>query len=486
MASMKEKIASGLLWTYAERFLAQAISLVVTVILARLIKPEEYGVISIAIIFIALADTFAINGMGNALIQKKDADHLDFSSVFYFNLFFSICLYVIIFFCSEPLAVFYEIEKVAPVMKVLAIRIPIAAVNSVQQAYVSKRMEFKKFFFATLGGTVISAIIGIVMAYFKFGVWALVAQYLTNSVIDTIVLWFSVQWRPIKAYSWERVKGLLSYGWKILATSLLISMYGNIQELVIGKKFSPSDLAYSNKGRQFPSLIASNINTSISKVLFPAVSEVQGNILRVKSMTRSAIKVGNYILFPLLIGFLTITDTFIEIVLTDKWLPAAPYMRIMCLVFLLQPMQTASIQAMKALGESGLYLKLEIVKKIGGTVILLYTVFGCNSVIAIITGSLLAEILSTVMNFPVNKRIINYSYREQVYDFVPVFAMSAFMSLLVYLAGSMISNLILKLLCQIVLGGSIYLLFSIWFKNEEFLYIKDILINLAKKRGVRK
>ncbi|MCI8726254.1 MAG: lipopolysaccharide biosynthesis protein [Hungatella sp.] len=482
---MREKIASGLLWTYAERFLAQAISLIVTVILARLIKPEEYGVISIALIFIALADTFAINGMGNALIQKRNADYIDFSSVFYFNLIFSVGLYVIIFFCADPLAAFYEIEKVAVVMKVLAIKIPIAAINSVQQAYVSKRMEFRKFFFATIGGTAVSAVIGITMAYYKFGVWALVAQYLTNSVIDTIVLWFTVRWRPQKVWSWERVKGLLSYGWKILATSLLISIYGNIQDLIIGKKFSPSDLAYSNKGRQFPSLIASNINTSISKVLFPAVSEVQCNILRVKSMTRSAIKVGNYILSPLLMGFMAITDTFIEIILTDKWLPAAPYMRIMCLVFLLQPMQTASIQAMKALGKSGVYLKLEIAKKIGGTFILLYSVFGCNSVIAIIIGSLLAELLSTIMNFPVNKKMINYSYREQVYDFVPVFAVSGVMSVLVYLTGKIISNLILKLLCQITFGGIIYLLFSIWSKNAEFMYIKDIFKNIVKKRGVR-
>ena len=362
---MKEKILNGLIWTYAERMLAQLISLAVTIILARLIEPEEYGAIAIVTVFIAIADAFAINGLGNALIQKKDADHIDFSSVFYFNIGFSILLYWILFVVAIPIADFYSNPILTPVLRVMSIRIPIAAINSVQQAYVSRRMEFKKFFFATLSGTLLSAVLGIVMAYIGYGIWALVAQYMSNTVIDTLVLWIVVKWRPRREFSWKRMKELYSFGWRVLTTSLLITIYGNIQDLIIGKKFSSSDLAYSNRGRQFPSLISTNINTSISKVLFPAISEVQDDIERVKVLTRKAISVGTYILSPILIGLATVSHVFIRILLTDKWLPCVPYLQVMCLVFLLQPIQTASIQAMKALGESRLYLRLEIIKKIG-------------------------------------------------------------------------------------------------------------------------
>lgn len=481
MDSMKQKVVKGLAWTYAERVLAQIISLVVTIILARLIKPDEYGIVAIVTVFITLADTFAINGLGNALIQKKNADHLDFSSVFFFNLIFSVMLYVILYFAAEPIASFYDNGLLIPALRVMSLRIPIAAVNSVQQAYISRRMEFRRFFFATLAGTFISAVVGIIMAYMGFGVWALIAQYMTNTIIDTLVLWFAVKWRPRLEYSWKRMQKLYSYGWKVLATSLLINIYGNIQDLIIGKKFSASDLAYSNKGRQFPSLIASNINTSISKVLFPAVAEVQDDRGRVLLLTRRAISVGTYILSPVLIGLAAVAEAFVDVILTEKWLPCVPYLRVMCLVFWLQPIQTASIQAMKALGESGLYLRLEIVKKLGGVMILLYTVFCCKSVMAIVAGSLAAELFSTVMNLPTNKKLLRYNYRDQAKDVVFPLLMSLAMVLAVIPIG-MITSSALKLLLQAAVGGMVYIILSIVLKNDSYLYLKASLKQILKRK----
>ena len=482
MSSMKQKVVSGLAWSYAERMLAQLISLVVTIILARLLGPEEFGAVAIVTVFITIADTFAISGLGNSLIQKKDADHLDFSSVFYFNIGFSALLYGILFLLAAPIAEFYKNPLLIPVLRVMSLRIPIAAINSVQQAYVSKRMEFRKFFFATLFGTLVSAVLGVIMAYRGLGVWALVAQYMSNTIIDTIILWFVVRWRPRREYSWARMKGLYSYGWKVLATSLLINIYGNIQDLIIGKKFSASDLAFSNKGRQFPSLISSNINTSISKVMFPAISEVQEDRQRVKALSRKAISVGTYVLSPILIGLAAVSQAFVSVILTEKWLPCVPYLQIMCLVFLLQPIQTASIQAMKALGESGLYLRLEVIKKIGGIVILLITVFCFHSVLAIVIGSLVAEIFSTVVNFPANKRLIDYSYTEQIEDVFSALAISAIMALAVVLIGKTVDNKYLELMIQIVSGGAIYLVLSAITKNENYRYLKNSLTEIIKKR----
>lgn len=481
MNDIKRKVVSGIAWSYAERMLAQLISLVVTIILARLLGPEEFGVVAIVTVFINIADTFAINGLGNSLIQKKEADHLDFSSVFYFNIGFSVLLYGILFLLAAPIAEFYKNPVLIPVLRVMSLRIPIAAINSVQQAYVSKRMEFRKFFFATLFGTLVSAVIGIIMAYRGLGVWALVAQYMSNTIIDTIILWFVVRWRPMWEYSWSRMKDLYSYGWKVLATSLLINIYGNIQDLIIGKKFSASDLAFSNKGRQFPSLISSNINTSISKVMFPAISEVQEDRQRVKALSRRAISVGTYVLSPILIGLAAVSHAFVSIILTEKWLPCVPYLQIMCLVFILQPIQTSSIQSMKALGKSGLYLRLEVIKKIGGIVILLISVFCFHSVLAIIIGSFFAEIFSTVVNFPANKRLIDYSYTEQLKDVFLTFAISVIMALAVVLIGKMVDNKYLQFIIQIVSGGIIYLLLSVMTKNESYLYLKNFLMEIVKK-----
>lgn len=479
---MKQKVIEGLIWTYAERVLAQLISLVVTIILARLIDPEEYGVIAIVTVFIVIADTFAVNGLGNALIQKKEADHLDFSTVFYFNIGFSMLLYVILFLASIPIAMFYDKPILAPVLRVMSLRIPIAAINSVQQAYVSRRMEFKKFFYATLAGTLISAVLGIMMAYMGFGIWALVTQYMSNTIIDTIVLWFVVKWRPGKEFSWKRMRELYSYGWKVLVTSLLISIYGNIQDLIIGKKFSSSDLAYSNKGRQFPSLVSTNINTSLSKVLFPAISEVQDDMARVKLLTRKAISVGIYILSPILIGLAVVSHTFVKILLTDKWLPCVPYLQIMCVVFLLQPIQTASIQAMKALGESGIYLRLEIIKKIGNIVILLVSIFCFNSVLAIVMGSLAAEVYSTIINFPANKRLIGYSYKEQAEDVVPTFALSVIMAIAVIMVSQYIANIYLKFIVQICTGIVLYFILSVLSGNSSYLYLKVCAKQIIRNR----
>ena len=474
MDRMKRKLVTGLAWTYAERILAQMISLIVTIVLARIISPDEYGIIAIVSIFINIADTFAISGLGNALIQKKEADHLDFSSVFYFNTVFSLFLYIVLFFAAKPIAFFYNNVTLIPVLRIMSIRIPIAAINSVQQAYVSRRMEFKRFFWATLFGTLVSAIIGIMMAYKGFGVWSLVSQYMSNTIIDTIVLWCVVRWRPRWEYSWTRMGALFSYGWKVLATSLLITVYGNIQDLVIGKKFSTEDLAYSNKGRQFPNLIASNVNTSISKVLFPAMSSVQDERPKIKALTRKSISMGTYILSPILVGLAAISESFVSIFLTEKWLPCVPYLQIMCLVFLLQPIQTASIQAMKALGKSDIYLKLEIIKKLGGIVILITSIFCFHSVLAIVVGSLIAEIFSTVVNLPINKNLLNYSYREQLNDIIETLFISLLMLLIVRIIGSFIVQKYMKFIIQIIVGGLSYIALSSFNKNINYLYLKNL------------
>ena len=476
MQNRVKKVTSGLIWTYAERITAQLITIIVTIVLARLIAPEEYGIISIVNVFINIANAFVISGFGNSLIQKKGADDIDFSTVFYFSIGFSTLIYLLLFFSSPFIAEFYEMPQLSLVIKIMAMRLPIAAINSVQQAYISKRMEFKKFFFATLGGTIISAIVGIIMAYSGFGIWSLVAQYLTNVCIDTIVLSFTSGWKPILVYSSERMKSLFSYGWKIMAVGVMTTLYSNLRNLIIGKKYSSADLAFSEKGEQFPAAIAGNINSSITKVLFPVLSDAQNDIEQVKRMVRRSIKIGSYILFPLMFGFATVADTFVITFLTDKWAGCIPFLRIMCVVYALQPLQTSALQSIKALGKSWLYLWIDIIKKIIGLIILIGSVLLFEDVYYVILGALVIEIISVIILVPINKKLLEYSYKEQFMDLCPIVLLNTAMCLAVILINYVIPFTgIAKLIIDITVGGIVYFMLSFITKNENFLYVMNMI-----------
>ena len=331
----KEKLISNVFWKFLERIAAQLVSLIISVILARLLMPEDYGIVALVIIFITIANCFVSEGIPASLIQKKDADNHDFSSVFYFNIVFSIVLYLILFFTAPFITGFFHTDGLTLVLRILGIQILISSVKSVLHAYVSKHLIFKKFFWATLIGTVISGVTGVIMAFNGCGVWSLVAQYLTNTLIDTIILWFVVKWRPIWYFSFKRIGKLFSFGWKLLLESLSNTIVGEIRSVIIGRVYSSSDLAYYNKGQQFPRLIVQNIGVSISSVMFPAVAAVQDDKEKVILLLRKSIRLTSFVIFPLLVGLGTVAKPFITILLTEKWLSVVPFLQIACFTNLL-------------------------------------------------------------------------------------------------------------------------------------------------------
>lgn len=467
---LKKQVIDGLMWTYFERIAAHLVSVTVTVILARILSPVEYGIISIVTIFTELANVIVINGLGTALIQKKNSASKDFSTIFYANIVITVGLYIVLFVFAPVIESFYGIGQLTEVLRVLGLQMPIAGINAVQQAYISKSMAFKKFFFSTLTGTLVSAIVGIVLAFHGFGVWALVAQLLTNRIVDTIVLSFVSGWELTKEFSWMAFKELISYSWKISASSFLIVLWDNIRVLIIGKKYSTEDLAYYDRGRQFPSVIASNINTSISKVLFPALSNVQNEKERVCLMTRRTIKEGTYFLMPLLFGLAACGHSFVVVFLTEKWSAVVPYLQVMCFVYALQPIQTASIQAIKAIGRSDIYLKLEVIKKFFHFTILFITLFAFNNVLIVAVGALISELISTLFNFPVNKKLFGYNYKDQFDDLLATFLMSIIMFMCVFATGAFIDSPFFALIVQIILGCVVYLALSVIFRVESFEY----------------
>ncbi|MSS57231.1 lipopolysaccharide biosynthesis protein [Holdemanella biformis] len=482
--SDKSQVIQGAFWKFAERIAAQLVSLVVSIILARLLSPSEYGTISLVMVFITIANVFVSSGFGQALIQKKDADSLDFSSVFYFSLFFTGIIYVCLFFLAVPIANFYNMPILLSVLRVLAISVPIMGVNSVQQAYVARKMQFKLFFNATLIGTLISAVVGIVLAYSGYGVWALVAQTLTNNIIDTVILQITINWKLTREFSFERIKILLSYGWKLLLQSLILQFYASLRSLLIGKFYTTEDLSFYTKGNQFPELISSNIDTGINTALFPVMSKAQDSISRVKAMARKTTDFTSYVMSPILIGFMAIAEPFISLILTDKWLPCIPYLRICCIILLFRAPQTAILQAIKAVGRSDTVLKVDVPIRIFAIMILLISLK--HSVYVFAISEIVVTLFGTILYMIVSEKIIDYTYNEVCRDFLINVLLATIMGIVVFFIGKVISlHPIIIMFFQISTGAFIYILLSILTKSRSYLEIKAIIFKIIFKYKTR-
>lgn len=467
---MKKKIIlTNFIWRFAERCSAQLVSSIVAILLARILIPEDYGTIALVTVFTTILEQFVYCGLGTALVQKKDADDLDFSSAFYFNIIMCMLIYTGMFIVAPFIAAFYENTSLTPIIRVLSLTIVISGVRDTLQAYVSRNMLFKRFFFSTIGGTVFSAFLGIGLAYAGYGVWALVAQQLSNMVIDALILWITVKWRPKKMFSWKRLKTLLRFGSRILASSLLDTVYANIQSLVIGKMYSSADLAYYNQGDKFPNLIINNVNTSIDSVLLPAMACEQDDHIRVKNMTRRSIKISTYIMAPLMMGMFICAGSIIKIFLKEKWLPCVPYMRIFCITYMFYPINTANLNAIKAMGHSDLCLKMQVIKKIVGFILLGYTIkYGVK---AMAYSFLISSLINTIINAWPNRTLLRYSFAEQLKDIFSEITLAILMGILVSFIGWLPLPALWTLVLQLLFGGIIYIGLSVLFKLDSFEYL---------------
>lgn len=466
-------VLSNLIWRFLERTGAQVVSFVVSVVLARILSPTAYGTVALINVFINLMTVFISSGFSSALIQKKDADDTDFSSVFYVQMGICITMYLVLFFAAPAISAFYKKEMTA-MIRVLGLTLIVAGVKNVQIAYVSKNMMFKRFFFATLGGTIGAAFVGIGMAVAGLGTWALIGQSLFNNTVDTIILWVTVKWRPKKTFSFRRVKGLFSYGWKMLASSLLERGYSSLRTLVIGKMYSSEDLAFYEKGQGWPLLVMETVNSSIDSVLLPSMSAEQDDRARVKAMTRRAIKTSTYLMMPMMMGVAVCARPLVSLILTDKWLPSVFFMQIFCISYAFYPIHTANLNAIKAMGRSDLFLKLEILKKVVGMILLLSTMW--ISVEAMAYSLLVSSITSQIINAWPNRKLLNYSYLEQVKDMLPSALLATIMGLCVYPIQLLGLSDGITLCVMIPMGVIVYVGLSFLCKIDSFTY----LLNIAK------
>ena len=470
-SNIKNKTVTGFFWQLSQKVLCQVVSFGISVVLARLLLPSDYGVIAICCMFLVLTGIFIGGGLGTALVQKKNADDIDFCTVFYSGLVLSIVVYLAVFFAAPYIAIFFKNEQITAVIRVLALSMPIGTLSGVQNAFVSKQMMFKKFFYSSLIGTIASGAVGLGMALTGFGVWALVGQNLVSTITNTLVLFCIIDWHPKLIFSYERFKQLFSFGWKMAVVNILTTFFYQLKGYVIGYKYSAAQLAYYNRGEGLPGILYNNINGTISDVLFPALSQLQDDKEALKRALSRAMRISSFFLIPALFGLAAISDKLVIIIFSEKWAPSIPFMQVICMISCSDILGMANYQAIKAVGRADTLLKMEFLKRPAMFAVLIVTMF--ISPLAIAVGQLVYSILAFVVNAYPNRKYIGYPIWQQMKDVGKNFLISLVMAIVVYLLGTLGLNMYVSVVLQVVTGALLYYVMSRTLNKEDYGYVMN-------------
>lgn len=469
---IKKVVVKNLFWKFGESVSSNIISFVISVVLARLLMPSEYGLIAMTSIFLSIANVFTCSGLGVSLVQKKDADRVDFSTAFYTGLIVAIVIYGLLFCASGFIAEMLRQPEIKDILRVLGLQLPFSAFNSVQQAEISRNMQFKKVFYRTIVCSIISGIVGISLAYRGFGVWALIYSSFAGLIANVIFTNRVIEWRPTLEFSTQRFKTLFSFGSKYMGANLLGCFFNELRGFLIGLRYNPASLAYYNRGEGLPKLIYSNIDGSISSVLFPALSKMQDNPQNVKNAMRRSMKTSSFVMAPLMVGLAALSSNIVSILYTDKWLMCVPFMQVLCFKFLFDIIGTTNLQAMNAIGRSGTVLKLEFLKK---PIYIVFILTGmCFSALGIAVACLLYSIVASALNAWPNSKYLKYTVWEQFVDVLTPLLFATIMYVVVYFVGEIELSKYLVLLLQILLGGVTYIILSFLFQRERFDYVLSV------------
>ena len=477
-----KSVLSGLVWKFAERFGVQVSLFVLQIVLARILDPEHYGVLSMMLIFTTLANVFIQRGFNTSLVQNEDVTEEDYSSVFWVTLATAAILYMALFAAAPLIAEFYNMPDLVAPFRVLCLVLFPGALNSVQLAKITRNMAFKKVFYSNIIAIFVSGVAGVAAALCGAGLWALVLQKLLNVLIACLVMWHTVKWRPQPVFNIQRVKVLFSYGWKLLLSGLIDTLYQDIRSLVVGKKYSSDMLAYYNRGKQFPQFIINAVDSSVKGVLLPSLSRYQNDKEKLSTMMRTSIVISSYIIFPVMAGLAGVAEPLVRILLTDKWLPCVPYMQIYCFTLAFHPVHSCNLQAINAIGRSDIFLKLEVIKKVNGILALIIAVVCCDSPLAIAMTGIVTTLINCFVNASPNKKLIGYSYWEQLTDILPAFVASFIMLGAVLLVPMLHMNSYITVLIQILVGVTVYILISVIFRIKAFCMLLSMLKKQVKSK----
>ena len=490
--SLKNKVAKGAVWATLERFSVQAMQFVVGMVLARLLTPTDYGTVALLSIFFAIAGSLASCGFGNALVQRKNVGDLEFNSVFYISIAASLGIYAVMFFAAPWIADFYKVPVLCPLARVSALSFILNAVNSVQGAELSRKMLFDKRYRIALIVSSVSAVSGITLAYFGLGVWALVYTSLLSNLASVIAYWTIIAWRPKLMFSFHAVKGLFSYGWKLSVASMISTAYTELYGFLIGRAYTPADLAFVNKSRAMPNLLMTTVNGTVSSVSFPALAQLQDDMSKFRDAMRRMIQCSTFLVFPLLTALAMTARPLTLLLFGDQWEPAVIYVPIGCFAMAGAVMNGINCMAISALGKSGVLLILDIVKKsVGFTLMLVSIRYGIMAFV--LTMAFVQDPFGVLVNTFVNGRLLNYSFMMQMRDIAPSIVLCAIVAIAMWGVGLALAPICLvfpakglayavTLVVECGMGFGLYFMLAYAFRLRPLAECCSILLPVMRKR----
>lgn len=468
-------ITHGFIWSLLERSSSKIVLFVLQLVLARILVPEDYGLCALLLIFVNIGTIIITSGFPSALIQKKDVSRLDYSSIFYLCLFSSLFFYIVLFFTAPLIASFFDDIRMVSMLRVLAISLPIGAYNSLQITFLKREIRFKPIFISNVIAAIISAIVSIVMAIHGYGAWVIIYQYLVNITIITIILFFYTKWIPSLEFSVSNVKGLFSFGWKYMATSLTASIAQDLYTAVIGKVFNKSQLGTYDTGNKISQTITDTVTSGMTSVLFPVFAKLQDSPQDVKLYLKKANQLSCFIVFPLIIGIIPLSEPLTVLILTDKWIDAVPFMQISCFMFALYPLHYSNMQAISGRGLAGKSLKIEIYKKISQLIFLILTLPISLMMVAI--GRVLSSYIELYIIMRPNKKLISYNPSHQIRDVLPSLIIAFISAGLMYIVHLGMDSTIplIEIIAQIIICITSYLGLSYIFNRTLFSRLLSII-----------
>lgn len=475
---LRKKTITSLIWKLFEQSGASVVSLIVQIVMARLLAPEEFGMLAIMLVFVNVGNVIVQSGLNTAIIQAPDVSEKDYSTVFWMSLTVSLVLYAIIFFAAPSIATYYSLPYLISPLRVLVFVLIINAYNAIQEAVVARNLEFGKTAKATITAGIASGALGIISAMLGAGVWALVIQQLLFQIVKSIVLAIQIPWKPSFEFEPKRAAILFSFSWKLLASGLLEQGYQSLSDLMIGKVFDSSSLGFVSQGKKYPQALGLMLDGAIQPVVLSAVAKVQDNKESVKRLARRALKTSTFLIFPAMMLFALLARSVVLVLLGEKWLPCVPFLQMYCFVYAFLPVHTTNLQVLNGVGRSDLYLRLEVIKKIIGICILCITVFAIRDLNAIVAGYIVSGVICTFVNAHPNKRVIGYSYVEQIRDILPSFVLAFASGGISYVLAAFVSAPALLIVLQSLLMVISYLGLAWLFKVEEMSYLLRMLRGL--------
>ena len=480
MASLKDQTVKGVHWSFVENIFNLGITFLVGIVLARLLSPEEYGLIGIITIFISIFNSIVDSGFSNALIRKNDADDLDYNTIYISNLIISLILFVVLWLIAPAISDFFNNAQLVQLTRVMGIIIVINAFSIIQRTILVKKIDFKTQAKVSLIASIASGAVGIGMALMGYGIWALVGQQISRQLLNSILLWVWGQWRPQKQFSFARFKELFSFGWKLLASGLIDTTWKEVYQIVIGKVYSPSILGQYTRAQQFASICSSNLTFVVQRVSFPALSQIQDDKLRLKLAYKRIIKVTMLVSFVLMLGMVGSAKSMILFLVGDQWLPCVPYLQIICFNMMLYPLHAINLNMLQVQGRSDLFLKLEIIKKMIAVVPILLGIF--INIYWMLIGSVITGFISYWLNAAYSGPFLNYSSKEQVLDILPSFCVAFVMMLVVFAMSFIPISAYILFPLQVLVGAIVSVGLCKIIGLSEYIELKDIVIPLLQRQ----